>query len=66
MNNEQEGYDYTFDMRIEDIRLLHQCIEYRIRYWEGSPARPAEEQEQLWRLRDGLKAALLDYTFHNL
>ncbi len=66
MNNEEGGYDYTFDMRIEDIRLLHQCIEYRIKYWEGSPARPPEEQEHLWRLRDGLAAALLDYTFHNM
>lgn len=66
MNNEDKQYDYTFDMAIEDVRLLHQCVEYRIKYWEGSPARPAEEQEALWRMRDGLKAALLDYTFHNL
>ena len=58
--------DYNVDMSIEDIRLLHQCVEYRIRYWEGSPARPAEEQEHLWKVRDSLQAMLLDYTFHNL
>jgi len=58
--------DYTVDLTIEDIRLMHQCIEYRIRYWEGSPARPPEEQEHLWKVRDALYAMMLDYTFHNL
>ena len=45
--------DYTVDLTIEDIRLMHQCIEYRIKYWEGSPARPPEEQEHLWKVRVG-------------
>jgi hypothetical protein len=58
--------DYTVDLTIEDIRLMHQCIEYRIKYWEGSPARPPEEQEHLWKVRDALYAMMLDYTFHNL
>lgn len=58
--------DYTVDLTIEDIRLMHQCIEYRIKYWEGSPARPPEEQEHLWKVRDSLYAMMLDYTFHNL
>ena len=57
--------DYTVDLTIEDIRLMHQCIEYRIKYWEGSPARPPEEQEHLWKVRDSLYAMMLDYTFHN-
>ena len=58
--------DYTVDLTIEDIRLMHQCIEYRIKYWEGSPARPPGEQEHLWKVRDSLYAMMLDYTFHNL
>ena len=58
--------DYSMDMHIEDIRLMLQCVEYRIKYWEGSPARPAEEQEHLWAIRDGLRTMILDYTFHNL
>lgn len=57
--------DYTVDLTIEEVRLLHSCVTYRIRYWEGSPARPPEEQEQLWLMRDSLQAMLLDYTFHN-
>ena len=58
--------DYSVDLTIEDVRLLHQCVEYRIRYWEGSPQRPPEEQEHLWKVRDALYAMLLDYTFHNM
>ena len=58
--------DYTFDMSIDDVRLLHQCVLKRIETWEGSPARPPEEQEQLWKLRDGLYTAILDYNFYNL
>ncbi len=58
--------DYTVDLTIEDVRLLHQCVEYRIKYWEGSPARPPEEQEHLWKVRDALYAMILDHTFHSL
>jgi hypothetical protein len=63
---EENTPDYTFDMDIAQIRLLYECVAYRIRYWEGSPARPPEEQEHLWKLRDGLYSAILDYNFHNL
>ena len=62
----EEESSYSFNMSIEDIRLLHHCVEYRIKYWEGSPARPAEEQEKLYRMRDGLYSAMLDYNFHNM
>ena len=58
--------DYVVDLQIEDVRLLHHCVTERIRLWEGSPSRPAEEQEHLWKIRDTLQAMLLDYNFHNL
>ena len=58
--------DYTVNLRIEDIRLLHHCVIKRLEMWEGSPARPAEEQEHLWYLRDSLYRMVLDYTFENL
>lgn len=57
--------DYTLDLTIEDIRLMKECVEYRIKYWEGSPARPPEEQEHLWKVRDGFNMIILDYTFDN-
>jgi hypothetical protein len=58
--------DYIVDLRIEDIRLLHHCVIKRIEMWEGSPARPPEEQEHLWVMRDSLYRMMLDYQFNEL
>ena len=57
-------YDITLD--IDSVKLLHHCVTERIRLWEGSPARPAEEQEALWKMRDQLQAMIFEYNFHNL
>jgi len=58
--------DYSIDLRIEDIRLLHHCVIKRLERWEGFPARPAEEQEHLWVMRDSLFRMMLDYKFNEL
>ena len=58
--------DYTVNLTIEDIRLLHYCVVKRLETWEGSPARPPEEQEHLWYMRDSLYRMILDYRFHEL
>ena len=63
MNHEP---DYTVNLTIGDIRLLHQCVVKRLEMWEGSPARPPEEQEHLWYMRDSLYRMILDYQFHEL
>ena len=64
-NNELE-FDYQVNLRIEDVHLLHHCITKRIENWEGSPSRPAEEQEHLWYLRDSMYRMILEYRFDNL
>tara|TARA_B100000902_G_C27177024_1_gene846908 strand:+ start:364 stop:570 length:207 start_codon:yes stop_codon:yes gene_type:complete len=64
-NNELE-FDYQVNLRIEDVYLLHHCITKRIENWEGSPSRPAEEQEHLWYLRDSMYRMILEYRFDNL
>ena len=56
--------DYSIDLSIEDIRLLYECVRKRIERWEGAPARPVEEQEHLWYMRDSLYRIILDYQFH--
>jgi hypothetical protein len=61
--NEKE-FDYQVDMCIEDVRLLHHCVQETIKNWPGSPARPPEEQEHLWYMRDWLYRMILDYNFH--
>jgi hypothetical protein len=58
--------DYTVNLTIEDVRLLHHCVIKRLETWEGSPARQPEEQEHLWYMRDSLYRMMLDYRFHQL
>lgn len=58
--------DYTVDLTIEDINLLHHCVEETIKYWPGAPARPYEEQEHLWYLRDLMYRMILEHRFNNL
>jgi len=58
--------DYTVDLTIEDVRLLHHCVIKRLEMWEGSPARPPEEQEHLWYVRNSLYRMILDYQFNEL
>ena len=60
---EEHIYDYSVDLRIEDIRTLHYCVQEAIRTWPGSPARPHDEQEHMWYLRDNLYRMMLDYMF---
>ncbi len=64
--NEDPGYDYSVDLTIEDIKLMYHCVQETIKYWPGAPARPYEEQEHLWYLRDSLYRMILEYRFENL
>ena len=66
MNEEEFQYDYQIKLKIEDIRLLHHCVIKRLEKWEGFPARPAEEQEHLWYMRDSLYRIILDYRYTEL
>lgn len=67
MDHEEEyNYDYQVALRIEDVRALHHCVCEAIRLWPGAPARPPEEQEHLWYLRDSLYRIILEYKFENL
>ena len=58
-----EGF-YQLNVGIDDIYLMYHCVQETIRNWPGSPARPHEEQQQLWELRDNLYRCILDHKFH--
>ena len=60
--NEEYVPDYTIDMSIADIRCLYVCVCTTIARWPGGDA---NEQEQLFRIRDDLYRMILDYRFHN-
>ena len=50
----EEDQPFILDFDINDVFLLHDCVKKRLETWERSPARPPEEQEHLWALRDNL------------
>lgn len=58
--------NYSVGLSIQDVYLLHHCVIKRLEMWEGYPARPAEEQEHLWYLRDNLYRMILEYRFENM
>jgi len=64
-DDENFKYDYTMHITIDDVRLMHYSIEQAIKYWPGSPARPQEEQEHMWHIRDQFQRMMLDYSFQN-
>ena len=67
-------FDYQVDLKIEDIYLLHHCVEetFKNHIDHGrqtgikAPARPAEEQEHLRYLRDSMYRMILEYRFDNM
>ena len=61
-----EETDYVLNLSIEDVHLLHHCVQKRIETWEGYPSRHPTEQEHLTYLRDWLYRMILEYKFENL
>ena len=62
--DEEDAFVMDFD--IGDIYLLYHCLQETIKMWPGAPARPYEEQQHLWDLRDNLYRCILDHKFHNM
>ena len=58
--------NYSVGLSIQDVYLLHHCVTETIKNWPGSPARPYQEQEHLWYLRDNLYRMILEYRFENM
>ncbi|MBU88896.1 MAG: hypothetical protein CMA57_00645 [Euryarchaeota archaeon] len=60
---EDQEFDYQVNLTISDVRLLHHSVLETIKYWPGAPARPYQEQEHLWYMRDSLFRIIMDYNF---
>lgn len=54
MNEESDQMGFMVELTDEEVSLLLYAVKEAIRVWPGSPARPAEEQEHLWSMRDDL------------
>ena len=64
MTAERDDESYRLHLSIHDIRLIHYSVQEAIKYWPGAPARPYEEQEHLWYLRDEMFRCLMEHSFH--
>jgi len=61
MNDAPNGF--TIDITDDEVKTLYYAVCEAIRVWPGSPARPAEEQEQLHALKSGLFTMILEMSF---
>lgn len=66
MNEDDSIAMYQIELRPCDVHLLYQCVCKRLETWEGSPARPAEEQEHLWSMKNELYRIVLDHKYHDM
>ena len=61
-NDEWSG---TLTFNIQGARMLYNHLDYSLKMWPGSPARPAEEQEMIINLKNHMFAMKMDYNLHN-
>ena len=59
-------HEYSLTTDINGIRNLKSSVDYLLSVWPGAPARPAEEQQHLWVLRDQLDRCILQHTFDTM
>jgi len=61
---EEEGVYLTIQLHESDVAQLAESVEFHWKMWPGSPARPIEEQERLYRLKAILRVAMLEIMYH--
>ena len=62
MDTHNEEWRAQMVFNIEGVRALHSHLEYAIKMWPGSPARPYEEQMMLMNLKEQMFAMRMDYN----
>lgn len=53
----------SVNIGIDEIRFMYSHLEYSLKMWPGSPARPVEEQQFLMDMKDKYFAMLMEYNF---
>ena len=63
--NEEDFTEMGFMVELTDdeVRLMLHCVNETLKNWPGAPARPREEQEMLWNLKDNLFRMTLEMQF---
>jgi len=63
-HDEEDDIYLTIEFHQSDIAQLAESVEFHWKNWPGSPQRPAEEQERLYRLKAILRVAMLEIMYH--
>ena len=63
--NEEDFTEMGFmvEMTDNEVHLMLHCVNETLKHWPGAPARPREEQEMLWNLRDNFFRMTLEMQF---
>ena len=62
-HHDEEVMGFMMELTDDEVRTLRYAVEEAIRVWPGSPARPAEEQEALYALRDSFFRMILEMSY---
>lgn len=54
---------FMVELTDDEVRLLLHCVSETLKNWPGTPARPREEQEMLWNLKDNFFRMVLEMQF---
>ena len=63
-SNDEDDIYLTIELHQSDIAQLAESVDFHWKMWPGSPARPIEEQERLYRLKTILRVAMLEIMYH--
>jgi len=63
MNKDQPEWEGQLHLPIGAVRSLHDLLDYFMKVWPGSPARPPEEQEFARELLQCMKRLQLEHSF---
>ena len=62
-DDEDDNYR-TIELHRSEIAQLAEYVDFDWKMWPGSPSRPIEEQECLYRLKTILRVAMLEIMYH--
>jgi len=53
---------FEVELTDDEVRTLYYAVQEAIENWPGSPARPADEQERLYNIKEALFRMILEMS----
>lgn len=60
--HDDEVMGFQIDFTDDEVRTMYYAVEEALKAWPGTPARPADEQEKLYMLRDSFYRMILEIS----